>query len=75
MPKLPSLSPRKVIMILEKKGFILKRVTGSHYIFAHPETKRRVTVPCHSGHDVARGTLLQILEDAGISRDELQDLL
>jgi len=72
---LPSLSPRKVITILEKKGFILKRVTGSHYIFAHPETKRRVTVPCHSGHDVARGTLLQILEDAGISKDELQDLL
>jgi predicted RNA binding protein YcfA (HicA-like mRNA interferase family) len=75
MPKLPSLSPQKVITILEKKGFVLKRVTGSHYIFAHPKTKRRVTVPYHSGQEVARGTLLQILEDAGISRQELQALL
>ncbi len=75
MPKLPALSPQKVIAILEKKGFILKRVTGSHYIFAHPETKRRVTVPFHSDREVARGTLLQILEDAGLSREELQDLL
>jgi len=48
MPKLPSLTPQKVIAIIEKKGFVLKRVTGSHYIFAHPETKRRVTVPSHS---------------------------
>ena len=49
MPKLPSLSPKKVIMI--------------------------VTVPYHSSQEVARGTLIQILEDAGISREELQDLL
>jgi predicted RNA binding protein YcfA (HicA-like mRNA interferase family) len=75
MPKLPPLSSQKVIAILEKEGFVLKKVTGSHYIFANPETKRRVTVPFHSSHDVARGTLLQILKDDGISREELQDLL
>ncbi|MCX6678646.1 MAG: type II toxin-antitoxin system HicA family toxin [Methanothrix sp.] len=74
MPRLPPLSPKKVTAILEKKGFVLKKVTGSHYIFAHSETKRRVTVPFHS-QDIARGTLLQILKDAGISREELQDLL
>jgi predicted RNA binding protein YcfA (HicA-like mRNA interferase family) len=39
MPKLPPLSPQKVIAILEKKGFVLKKVTGSHYIFANAETK------------------------------------
>ena len=75
MPRLPPLSPKKVIAILEKKGFVLKKVTGSHYIFAHAETKRRFTVPFHSSQEVARGTLLQILKDAGISREELQDLL
>ncbi|MCK9441940.1 MAG: type II toxin-antitoxin system HicA family toxin [Methanothrix sp.] len=26
-------------------GFVLKKVTGSHCIFAKAETKRRVTVP------------------------------
>jgi predicted RNA binding protein YcfA (HicA-like mRNA interferase family) len=75
MPKLPPLSPQEVIAILEKKGFVLKKVTGSHYIFANAVTKRRVTVPFHSSQDVAKGTLLQILKDAGISREELKDLL
>jgi predicted RNA binding protein YcfA (HicA-like mRNA interferase family) len=74
MPKLPCLTLDKVIKILEKKGFILKRVTGSHYIFAHPKTKKRVTVPYHS-KEIAKGTLLQILEDAGISREDLEKLL
>jgi predicted RNA binding protein YcfA (HicA-like mRNA interferase family) len=61
MPKLPPLSPQKVIAILEKKGFVPKKVTGSHYIFANAVTKRRVTVLFHSSQDVAKGTLLQIL--------------
>jgi predicted RNA binding protein YcfA (HicA-like mRNA interferase family) len=74
MPELPPLSPQKVISILEKKGFVPKKLTGSHYIFKHADTKGRVTVPFHS-QDVARGTLLQILKDPGISREELQDLL
>jgi predicted RNA binding protein YcfA (HicA-like mRNA interferase family) len=74
MPKLPSLNSNKVIRILEKKGFILKRVTGSHYIYFHPETKKRVTVPYHS-KDIPKGTLLQILEDSGISKDNLEQLL
>ena len=45
MPKLPSLTPQKVIKILEKKGFILDRTKGSHHIYYHPETRRRVVVP------------------------------
>jgi len=73
--RLPVLSPQKVIAILEKRGFKLKKVTGSHYIFAHAETKRRVTVPFHSSQEIARGTLLQILMVARMSREELQELL
>lgn len=30
MPKLPSLTPQKLIKILKKKGFKLDRVKGSH---------------------------------------------
>ncbi|HWQ19473.1 MAG TPA: type II toxin-antitoxin system HicA family toxin [Methanotrichaceae archaeon] len=74
MHKLPSLSAQSVIRILEKKGFVLKRITGSHYIFAHPETKKRVSVP-YRRDDVAKGTLLEILKEAGISREEFEDLL
>ena len=47
MPKLPNLTPKKVIKVLEKKGFVLDRVKGSHHIYYHPITKRRAVVPLH----------------------------
>jgi len=74
MPDLPALTPQKVIRILGKKGFVLSRVRGSHHLFYHPETGRRVVVPLH-GRDLPRGTLLQILKQAGIDRDEIEDLM
>jgi len=70
MPKLPALTPRKIIKILEAKGFALDRVKGSHHIYYHPETKRRVIVPLHK-KDLPVGTLLEILRQAGIRREEL----
>ena len=74
MPKLPSLNPQKIIRILEQNGFILDRVKGSHHIFYHPKTKRRVVVPLHK-KDLPKGTLLEILKQAGISKDILNKLL
>lgn len=74
MPRLPAIRPKEVISILEKKGFILKRVSGSHHVYVHPETKRRVVIPVH-GRDIAKGTLLEILKEAGLSKDELEDFL
>jgi len=73
MPKLPNLTPQKIIAILESRGFVLDRIKGSHHIFFHPETKRRVIVPVHR-KDLPVGTLVEILKQAGIERDELRDL-
>lgn len=73
MPKLPSLTPKKIITILESRGFALDRVKGSHHIYYHPETKRRVVVPLHK-KDLPKGTLFEILKQVGISKDELRDL-
>jgi len=74
MPKLPSLTPQKIIKILKKKGYILDRAKGSHYIFYHPEMKKRVIVSLHK-KNLPKGTLLEILKQAGLSKDELGDLL
>lgn len=74
MSKLPALTPEKVIKILLQKGFILDRVKGSHHIYYHPESKRRVTVPLHK-KDLPKGTLLEILKQAGLSKKELKELL
>jgi len=74
MPKLPSLTPQKIIKILKGKEFVLDRTKGSHQIHYHSETRRRVVVPFHK-RDLPKGTLLEILKKAGISKEELIDLL
>jgi predicted RNA binding protein YcfA (HicA-like mRNA interferase family) len=74
MPKLPVLTPRDVIRILEKSVFIFDRAKGSHHIYLHPTTKQRAVVLVHR-RDLPQGTLLSILKQAGIEREELIDLL
>lgn len=64
-------SPKHLMQILEAKGFILKRITSSHHIFVHPETKRRTVVPVHGNKDIPKGTFYTILKQAGISKDEI----
>ncbi|GAB4495479.1 MAG: type II toxin-antitoxin system HicA family toxin [Anaerolineales bacterium] len=72
MPKLVPLTSQKIIKILLQKGFILDRTKGSHQIYIHPETGKRVVVPFHH-KDLPTGTLLEILRQAGIRKDELTD--
>ena len=71
MSKLPILTPESVIRILKQKGFVLDRIKGSHQIYYHPLTKRRVVVPFHK-KDLPKGTLLEILRQAGISKEEIK---
>jgi len=61
-----------VIKILEKKGFALYRSKCSHRIYLHPENRRRVVVPFHR-KDLPQGTLREILRQAGIEKEEIQD--
>ena len=52
---------------------MLDRVKGSHHLVYHPEAKRQVVVPVH-GREVPTGTLLENLKQAGIEREEIEDL-
>ncbi len=74
MPKLPVLTPQDIIKVLEKKGFVFDRSKGSHRIYYNPDTKRRVVVPFHR-KDLPKGTVLEILRQAGMSRDDLLEML
>lgn len=70
MPKLPALTPKKLIKILNKLGFQEDHKTGSHFVFYDPKTKRRAVVSFHT-KDLPKGTILSILKQAGITKEEL----
>jgi len=72
MPKFPALTSQQVIKILKKKGFVLDRSKGSHRIYFHPDTRRRVVVPFHR-KDLPQGTLREILRQAGVEKEEFRD--
>ena len=74
MPKLPSVKPRVVIQFLERNGFVLDHTSGSHFIYYHPDSRRRAVVPRHN-RDMPKGTLVALLREAGFTRDELIDFL
>ncbi len=75
MSKLPHLSGKEVIKALSKTGFQPLRQKGSHIILAKERTegKRVVVVPNHKEIDI--GTLLEIIRQAGLKRDEFLQLL
>jgi predicted RNA binding protein YcfA (HicA-like mRNA interferase family) len=56
---------------LKKSGFQLVRQEGSHVSLQ--KESRKTVVPLHS--ELARGTLLGILKQCGLSKDELISLL
>ena len=73
MPKLPVLSAREVIKALSKLGFVAIRQSGSHVHLWHEAKRVLVTVPNHP--ELARGTLLSILKQARLAREEFMELL
>lgn len=74
MPRLPCVSPEKLGRVLERCGFKLERIKGSHHFYHNPETKKLTIVLFH-GKDVPKGLLNEILKEAGMSREELLESL
>lgn len=75
MPRLPVLTGREVLKALERAGFIVVRVRGSHHFLRHPGTSKGVPVPIHGNRDLPAGTLRAIIAEAGLSVDEFIALL
>ncbi|MBW5406892.1 toxin HicA (plasmid) [Morganella morganii] len=57
----------ELIKLLEKNGWELDRIKGSHHQFTHPDFSVLITVP-HPRKDLKTGTLNQILKDAKLKK-------
>jgi predicted RNA binding protein YcfA (HicA-like mRNA interferase family) len=66
-----SISGKKLCKVLQKNGWLLTRVKGSHYIFTKPNVSTIITVPVHGNRDLPIGTLKEILKDAVLTEDDL----
>ena len=74
MSKLPVISGRQLCKMLAKIGYVFDHQTGSHIILRKEEPPhRRLSVPDHK--EIAKGTLRSIIRQAGLTTEELTELL
>lgn len=74
MPRLPTLTPRQLVEVLEKVGFEIDHQTGSHVVLWRASDGVRVVIPCHN-RDLGRGLTLRIIKSAGLTRDQFEELI
>jgi predicted RNA binding protein YcfA (HicA-like mRNA interferase family) len=73
--RLPAVTARQVLAALQRGGFLVVRVKGSHHFLRHKDDPRRETViALHSG-DLPAGTVRAILKQAKLSREDFVRLL
>ena len=66
-----SISGKKLFKLVEKKGWILKKITGSHYIYEKPDESKIISIPVHRNQDLKLGTLKSIMKIAELVEDDL----
>jgi predicted RNA binding protein YcfA (HicA-like mRNA interferase family) len=73
MSKLPNISGEECVKVLVKKGFRVRRQSGSHIILTKENPYHLTVVPNH--RELDRGTLRAIIRQTGLSVEEFLELL
>ncbi len=66
-----SISGKRLCKVVEHKGWILKRVTGSHHIYEKIGIEQILSIPVHRDQDLKTGTLKALMKIAQLSEEDL----
>ncbi|MHC0064971.1 type II toxin-antitoxin system HicA family toxin [Nostoc sp. UIC 10890] len=66
-----SISGKQLCKIVEQKGWVLQRITGSHHIYENPEAQKILSIPVHRNQDLKVGTLKALMKIAQLSEEDL----
>jgi predicted RNA binding protein YcfA (HicA-like mRNA interferase family) len=75
MSKAPRITGKQLVKVLERTGFYLHRIEGSHHIMKRDFPPARVSVPVHAGKILKLGTYHRIIKIAGLTNDDVRKLL
>ncbi len=74
MSRVPRVTGGDLVSALNRAGFGVIRIRGSHYLLRH-EDGRSTVVPVHGKDTLGPGLVRQIMRDCEISLEEVLDLL
>ncbi|MHC5937523.1 type II toxin-antitoxin system HicA family toxin [Nostoc sp.] len=66
-----SISGKQLCKIVEQKGWVLQRITGSHHIYENPGVEKILSIPVHRNQDLKVGTLKALMKIAQLSEEDL----
>lgn len=66
-----SVSGRDLARALERNGWALLRVQGSHHIYGKAGLEPRISVPIHGAAMLKKGLLHHLLRTAGLREEDL----
>lgn len=66
-----ALSGRDLARLVERRGWQLLRVNGSHHIYGKPGSIVRLSIPIHGNRPLKTGLLRHLLKLAEMSEDDL----
>jgi len=58
------MSGKDLVKLMEKKGWVLDRISSSHHIMKRGD--QTISVPVHANRDLPNGTLGKLLKEAGL---------
>ncbi len=66
-----ALSGKELVRALERHGWTLMRVHGSHHVYGRPGSVVRLSVPVHGNRSLKRGLLRHLVKMAGLREADL----
>jgi predicted RNA binding protein YcfA (HicA-like mRNA interferase family) len=66
-----AISGKSLCRVLERNGWELQRIKGSHHIYSKPGEPSILSVPVHGNRDLKVGTLRALLKAAGLTDHDL----
>lgn len=65
------ISGKEFIRIVQKRGWLLKRINGSHHILTKEGHRERLVIPVHGNQPLKIGLLRNQMKIAGITESDL----
>ena len=64
-------SGRELAQIVQRRGWTLARVHGSHHVFTMAGRRERIVIPIHGNQPLKKGLLRSLMKIAGLQDEDL----
>jgi len=64
-------SGKEFVSLIQKRGWILKRISGSHHVFTKEGRQERIVIPVHGNRPLKIGLLKHQMKIAGLTASDL----